>query len=152
MTSRTTGLEDAPTELLPRRSSLRAELRARLVEALQRKRLDVDQVARRAGLHPRTIARLLRGETQSLATLEQVADALRIDLLGDGDCACTPTDADRRGKTPEVQGWRQAAQVLGIHRDTLAARRDEAGCRLTWPWWRDADACRKWFESLVGGG
>lgn len=148
------GLDDPPTEEDPVRLSLREELRARLIRAIQRKKLGVEQVALRTGLHERTIQRLMSGETLRLVTLEEVAEALRINLLDDSECRPVPTDADGCGKTPKsiaVVGWRQAALVLGIHRDTLAARREEAGCSRVWPWWKDEEACRAWFDRLMEG-
>lgn len=148
------GLEDAPTEEDPVRLSLREELRRRLVRALQRRKLDPEQVALRTGLNERTIQRLLSGETLRLGTLEQVEEALRINLLDDSESRPVPTPADACRKMPRstaVQGWRQAARVLGIHRDTLAARREEAGCTRVWPWWPDEAAVKAWFDGLMEG-
>lgn len=159
---RTSRLEEEPTEVdHQRRRSLREELRARLVAAIQVKRLDIEQVSIRTGLHERTVARLLRGETMDLRTLEQVADALRVDLMEERkvevveDSRSTSSGQERPTSAKMgqvcVTGWEQAAAVLGIPVRTLRRKRIELRCTRVWPWWPDQAACREWFDGLVQG-
>lgn len=53
---------------------------ARLKRAVVDRRLSYADVARRAGLHPRTVERCLEGETYSAETATAIAAALRIEL------------------------------------------------------------------------
>lgn len=52
----------------------------RLKRAAIERRLEYDDIARRAGLHPRTVERLLEGECFRAETADAVAQALRIEL------------------------------------------------------------------------
>lgn len=61
---------------------LRDELLSRLRALVASRGLDVGQVARRSGVHPKTVRRLLSGEMMSLATLEAIERGLRADLVG----------------------------------------------------------------------
>jgi AraC-like DNA-binding protein len=58
--------------------SLRDHVRRVLTEAFERSRLDEDQVAVRAGVHPRTVHRVLQGETCGLDSVERVSRALGV--------------------------------------------------------------------------
>lgn len=75
-------------------TGLRAELLARLRELVEARKLTPHQVARRSGLHVKTIRRLLRGETMLLETIEQVEQSLRADLLRRGADAPDPSERD----------------------------------------------------------
>lgn len=139
-------------------------LRDRLVERVRAeidaRNLSPEQVARRAGLEtPKTVRRLLSGETCSLDTLEAVANALGVDLL---DSACPvvgqlrPASANdghppqRSEPLPDrpVDGWAQAALVLGIPARTLYRKRARLGAKRADPWWPSVAACRRWWERL----
>lgn len=61
---------------------LRDELLSRLHALLATRGLDASQVARRSGVHVKTVRRLLAGEMMSLATLEAIERGLRADLVG----------------------------------------------------------------------
>lgn len=122
---------------------------------------DLVEVARAARVHRRTLRRLLEGPTFGPATVRKVARVLRVDLdqvIADSARTQMPTDAERSGKVPKgaeevspIVGWKAAAEVLGVHRDTLRAARRAAGDQRK-PWWSSAKACAAWFDGLAVTG
>jgi transcriptional regulator with XRE-family HTH domain len=139
----------------------RSALLERVRRAVVAKRLTPDQVAQRTGLHRRTIQRFLDGRTFSLETLESIEVALRIRVAGEQPM---PEDSGAPNRTnlhqadaaePKpvpVVGWDQAAQVLGMHRNTLHRRRQQHGDDTATPWWRSRESVAEWFEQLLRGG
>jgi len=133
--------------------SLRATIRTRIQRAIARKRLTYVQVAQRAGLHPRTVQRLVEGETLNWETVEAIEGALRVELV---DVVEHDSHVGNRvnplgaPKPRPVMGWRQAAQVLGMSVWTLWSRRKAKGDDSE-AWWRSEDACRDWYERMMEG-
>jgi transcriptional regulator with XRE-family HTH domain len=138
--------------------SVRAGLVERLRGIVEARGYTAEQVAARAGLRtPRTVHRVLTGETCSLETLEAIEVGLRVDLL---DCPCQEggqnrSEADRSGQPPEegrpVVGWRQAALVLDVSARTLRRHRGALGASRGRPWWASPEACRRWWGLVVEG-
>lgn len=60
------------------RESLRAFVRSTLEAALERSGLEVEQVALRAGVHPRTVQRALDGEACDVDSADRVARVLGV--------------------------------------------------------------------------
>ena len=134
-------------------------------QAVERRGLTEAEVARMAGVTPRTVQRLLRGETCGQETLERVCLALGVPL----DLAALvearvlarvrqATRQDRTGpakvgqdRTQPVYGWGQAAIALGVTRRSLHRYRREAGDLLPIPWWEDRAALVAWFRELRDG-
>lgn len=137
-------------------TAVRQAVLARIRSAVEARRLTPEQVAQRARVHPRTVQRLLDGETFSLPTVEAVATALRLDL-GDSLGPPTPTPTDRSGTSPSVVdplarpvvGWKAAAAILGVHADTIRAVRVRAGQADRRAWWGSPKACLEWFTELI---
>lgn len=120
---------------------------------MQRRGLTYKDVARMTGLNERTIQRFCTRETFDLRTLDRVEAALRlVSPVG----TTTDSDAQKRPETPRAQrsgpivGWRQAAIAVGVSRETLRVRRCEAGDTTRWPWWRSEEACRQWYQRMIG--
>lgn len=126
---------------------LRDELLSRLRALVEARGLDVGQVARRAGVHPKTIRRLLAGEPVSWETIEAVERGLRVDLARAVDA--DPADFRRFPHPCPVVGWGQAAQVLGVHRDTLYLHRRRVADRTRRPWWPNPEAVVTWYQALL---
>lgn len=133
---------------------LRQAVAAAVRRRMRARGLTVDEVAQRAGVHPRTVERLVEERTLSEETVDKVALALGIDL----EIVAVATDRtishqnaperttmDRRG--PAVAGWEQAAQVLGVHRNTLRRWRRRAGDH-TAPAWESREAVFAWARGL----
>lgn len=108
-----------------------------------RRHLEPADLARRLGVHPRTIRRLLDGRTRSPALVDAVAR-----VLGLGDTRPTlPHVAPSR----PVTSWSEAAVVLGVSRWTLQRWRRRAGDRRVRPWFADPQACQEWGRALAAG-
>lgn len=132
---------------------------------IERRGLSEAEVARMAEVGPKTIRRLLTGQTCGRETLERVCTALGISLDPTAVIEArvlarvrqhvrqdrTGGDKMRQDAASAVCGWDQAAQVLGIHRRTLERKRKAAGDLTAFPWWRDRAALLVWFERLVDG-
>jgi transcriptional regulator GlxA family with amidase domain len=73
-------LTPLPRERATPRSGLIEEQRRWVCEAFATQRLSADELAERAQVHPRTIQRVLRGETASPQTLDRLATVLGLDL------------------------------------------------------------------------
>lgn len=108
-----------------------------------RRRLEPADLARRLGVHPRTIRRLLDGRTRSPALVDAVAR-----VLGLGDTR--PTMSHNVPAQP-VTTWSQAAALLGVDRRTLQRWRRRAGDRRVRPWFADPQACQEWGRALAAG-
>lgn len=57
---------------------LREHIRRRLLEAAERLRVTDDALARRAGVHPRTVRRVWAGESFGFGVADRLADALGV--------------------------------------------------------------------------
>ena len=57
---------------------LREHIRRRLLEAAERLRVTDDALARRAGVHPRTVRRVWAGESFGFRVADRLADALGV--------------------------------------------------------------------------
>lgn len=49
-----------------------------------------------------------------------------------------------------ITSWREAAEVLGVHPNTLARRRQERG-DTSKPWFASGDDLRRWWGALLSG-
>lgn len=67
----------------------------RLWRAMHAKDLDETQLAKQAGLHVRTVARLLDGETFDPRTIERIERTLRVELTADPRLAEALARAER---------------------------------------------------------
>lgn len=150
--------------------SIRATIRTRLQRAIERRRLTYAQVAQRAGVNPRTVQRLLEGETFAEETVDAVAQALGIEVTGwdeaqvveavQGAMRGPAGEGHSEGKLPAksgqedsacpVVGWKSAARAAGVSARTLRRLRDEHGDPARRPWWKSEAACREWFERMIG--
>ncbi len=48
-----------------------------------------------------------------------------------------------------ITSWRHAADILGLHEDTLRAHRKRHHASLTKPWWASADDVHTWYRDLT---
>lgn len=126
---------------------------AAVSEAFALRKLTHQELAGRAGVSVKTVRRFLAGQTCSLDTAAALSRALRVDL--DSGRPQVPVDAEGRGKMPKdaerlspVVGWKEAAKVLRLHRDTVLAVRRRAGCERR-PWWPSREAVLEWFAGLL---
>jgi transcriptional regulator with XRE-family HTH domain len=138
---------------------------------VQRRGLSEAEVARMAGVDPKTVRRLLTGQTCGRVTLEKVCAALGVPLdftlLVSAEVARQVQRAvarltrDSRNR-PEVtrlaqswqgpvSGWSQAARLLGVSRETLRVRRRAAGDMTSDPWWRGVESLYDWYDELRTG-
>ena len=134
--------------------TIQATHRQRVLSAMERRRLTPAEVARMAGVVPRTVQRFVEGKTFSLQTYDLLAAALRLEgpvadpSLDSGVGTCVKVLAVQH-KGP-VSGWKQAADLLGMSRWTLWSHRRQHGDRTVTPRWRDADALWRWYDRMVG--
>lgn len=138
---------------------------------VQRRGLSEAEVARMAGVDPKTVRRLLTGQTCGRSTLEKVCTALAVPLDLNAlvsaevarqvqrevarltrDSRIRPEMAEtvQRWQGP-VSGWSQAARLLGISRTTLFERRRAAGDLTDDPWWRGVESLYDWYDELRTG-
>lgn len=134
----------------------------RLAAKVKERGLSNVEVARLVGCAPRTVIRVLRGQSRRMETLRKFAAALRVELdnmrLSTSESAAhSPKVQHSAAKSSNgdiscpVIGWRQAAQTLGIARDTLWRDRHRYGCRMSRPWWESAAHVRAWYQALTSG-
>lgn len=129
-------------------------------QAVAERGLTLDEVARRAAVHRRTVKRLLDGERLNEATLRRVAAAVGVRLgLDDPDTeerakvrelVREVVGADRGKMGQPVTGWEQAAIVLRVSRWTVQRARRRAG-DVSRPWWPSREAVLTWWERLLQG-
>lgn len=152
------------------RLTVSAATRARLQAAVEKKRLTIPEVARRASLNVRTVQRILDGETFDPRTADTIAEALGVEITGWDEDQVVQAVQDAMGKPvtaaePDAQlrahpriedrrcpvvGWKEAAVAVGVSRRTLLKLREQHGDMARRPWWRDQTSCREWFERMIG--
>lgn len=122
-----------------------SDQRRRVVEAMARRKLTEGDVARLAGVVPRTVERFVRGHTFGLTTLAKLERALGLARKPASDRYRSVSA--KNGQDPIV-GWEQAAQVLRISVRTLRRHRREHG-DTSRPWWDDVGALKQWYATLI---
>lgn len=132
----------------------REQIRAALADRGLRR--PPEEVARMAGVDPKTVRRFLRGKTFSLATAAKLAAALRVDLdslMTDAPPDVVPGAPTSPGvaRVAPVTSWKEAANVLGVHRSAVWERRKRVGDTHA-AWWPTPAACLAWFEALAVRG
>lgn len=146
-------------------TTLRAEYLATLRRALAAGGLSSAELARRAGVHVKTIRRLRAGCSVSLTTLDALADALGVASPAqiEGDLRATVLEIlEHRGQVDSercnvvqdgapVVGWRQAAIRLDVSRWTLWRHREAAGDDSE-PWWPNEAALLAWYAAIRAEG
>lgn len=125
--------------------SIRATLTRRLRAACDAKGWTDLVLARRMGVHRRTVARAWK-ERVSMETLESMATVLGVDL--DNDSHPETTERVRTRQAIPVVGWKAAADVLGVSTRTLGRVRSERGNGRR-PWWKSPQALLDWFDGVV---
>lgn len=126
-----------------------ADQRRRVVEAMARRHLTESDVARLAGVVPRTVERFVRGHTFGLDTLAKLERALGLARKANND-RYRPVPA-KSGHEPIV-GWEQAAQVLRISVRSLRRHRREHGDTTSRPWWDDVGTLKQWYATMIARG
>lgn len=121
------------------------EARQRVLAAMRTRHLEVEDVARLAGYHPRTIERFVKGRTFNPKTLDKLEHVLGLARKARND-RYRPVPA-KSGHEPIV-GWEQAAQVLRISVRTLRRHRREHG-DTSRPWWDDVTVVKAWYATLI---
>lgn len=130
-----------------RQSTIRDSLVRALRKACDARGWTDVQLARRMGVHRRTVTRAWRAEA-GLETLEAMADALDVDLDSSGHLVEPDRDRIRQVSATPVVGWSAAADVLGVSTRTLArVRAERAGRRRAW--WKSPRALLEWFDGVV---
>jgi transcriptional regulator with XRE-family HTH domain len=125
----------------------RVEARQRVLAAMGRRGLTAEDVARLAGVVPRTVERFVRGHTFNPKTLDALETALGLTRKERND--------KRRPLSPKnahdpVVGWEQAARLLRIGVSTLRRHRREHGDETSRPWWGDVEELKRWYSNLTG--
>jgi transcriptional regulator with XRE-family HTH domain len=127
--------------------TIQTEARRRVLAAMGRRGLTAEDVARLAGVVPRTVERFVRGHTFGTTTLAKLERALGLAKKPANDRYRPMTV--RTGHEPVV-GWEQAAHVLRISARTLRRHREQHGDETSRPWWGDVEELKRWYSNLTG--
>lgn len=122
------------------------EARQRVLAAMRSRHLEVEDVARLAAVHPRTVERFVTGRTFGPKTLAKLEHVLGLARKARND-RYRPM-ADKSGHGPIV-GWEQAAHALRIGVRTLRRHRERHGDETAHPWWGDVAELKTWYATMI---
>ena len=126
--------------------TIQTEARRRVLAAMERRKLTPEDVARLAGVVPRTVERFVRGHTFGTTTLAKLERALGLARKPANDRYRPMTV--RTGHEPVV-GWEQAAHALRVSVRTLRRQRRRHGDETPTPWWGDVDELKRWYATMI---